>query len=227
MFRREIPLFITMAVGWFMVIEYFSEAAEPISTELQSWAIIMTALASVLGVVNVARINLLKMSRKEEDWPYSILLIGGMIVMIVLGTLLPMLRSIFGIESAMPLGAFNASGVNAGTWFSQFFNHLFVPMQATMFSLLAYFIASAAFRAFRVRSLDATLLAVTAVVVMLGRVPIGDAMSDGFLPALSDWIMNVPNLAAKRAIMIGAALGAISTGLKVIMGIERNFLGSD
>lgn len=227
MFRREVPLFITMGVGWFMVVEYFSQAVEPVSTELQSWAIIMTALASVLGVVNVARINLLKVSRKEENWPYSVILLGGMILMILLGTLIPMVKSVFGIEGPAQIGAFNASGVNEGTWFYQFFNNLFVPMQATMFALLAFFIASAAFRAFRVRSLDATLLAITAMVVMLGRVPLGDAMSHGFLPDLSDWIMNVPNLAAKRAIMIGAALGAISTGLKVIMGIERNFLGSD
>ena len=199
MIRREVPLFITMGVGWFMVVEYFSQAVEPVSTELQSWAIIMTALASVLGVVNVARINLLKVSRKQEDWQYGIFLLVGMAVMILLGTLLPMIRSLTGMEGPAMVGAFDASGVTEGTWFYQFFNHLFVPMQATMFALLAFFIASAAFRAFRVRSLDASLLAVTAVIVMLGRVPLGDAMSGGFLPALSDWIMNVPNLAAKRA----------------------------
>ena len=226
MLKREVPLIITMAVGWFMVLEYFSPYLEPVSTELQSWAIIMTALASVLGVVNVARINLLKLSRKQEDWQYSIALLVGMAVMILLGTVLPMIKSIFGIESAWVAG-YALDGVNKGTWFYQFYDFLFYPMQATMFSLLAFFIASAAFRAFRIRSAEATLLAVTALVIMIGRVPIGDAISNGFLPELSDWIMSVPNLAAKRAILIGAALGAISTGLKVITGVERNFLGGD
>jgi hypothetical protein len=37
----------------------------------------------------------------------------------------------------------------------------------------------------------------------------------------------VPQLAAKRAIMIGAALGAISTGLKVLIGLEKTYMGGE
>ena len=82
------------------------------------------------------------------------------------------------------------------------------------------------------------MLAITAVLVMIGRVPVGAAISGSFvlpgsetpLPLLvwvQDWIMNVPNLAAKRAILIGAALGAVATGLKIILGIERSAIGGD
>jgi hypothetical protein len=65
---------------------------------------------------------------------------------------------------------------------------------------------------------------------MLGRVPIGDQMT-AFLPAqirfgaVQDWIMNVPQNAAKRAVLMGAALGVMATGLRVILGIERSYLG--
>jgi hypothetical protein len=99
-------------------------------------------------------------------------------------------------------------------------------MQAMMFALLAFYIASAAFRAFRIRSVQASLLAITAVLVMIGRVPIGEAIWKDF-SNFSEWIMNVPQLAGKRAILIGAALGAISTGLKVLVGLERTHLGQD
>jgi len=224
--RREVPIFITMGVGLFMVAEFFFPWAEPIGTEVQQFAIIMTALAAVLGVANVARINLRKVTRKEHDAPYAVVLLGGLVLMVLLGTIFPIARTLSGAHGEWMLGSFRLSGVTDGTLFDQIYNYVYVPLQATMFSLLAFYIASAAYRAFRIRTLDAGLLAVAAVLVMLGRVPIGEALWKG-LPLLSDWVMNVPQLAAKRAILIGAALGAISTGIKVILGIERNYLGSE
>jgi hypothetical protein len=59
---------------------------------------------------------------------------------------------------------------------------------------------------------------------MLGRVPIGDYISE-YIPAASDWLLNVPNLAAKRGILLGVSLGAIATSLRIIFGIERSYLG--
>jgi hypothetical protein len=96
--------------------------------------------------------------------------------------------------------------------------------------LLAFFIASAAFRAFRIRTLEAGLLAAAALIVMLGRVPLTESLL-GFLPegfrlsTLQEWIMNNPQNSAKRAILIGAAMGVMATGLRVILGIERSYLG--
>ncbi len=226
MLRREVPLLITMLVGWFMVADFFVPLTTPVGTELQQWAIIMTACAAVLGVANVARINLLKISRRERDWEYAILLLVGLVVMVLLGTVLPIVKWAVGSAGEWMLGGLRLTGVTDGTVFDRIYNRMYVPLQATMFALLAFYIASAAFRAFRVRTLDATLLALAAMLVMIGRVPLGEKIWEG-LPRITDWVMNVPQLAAKRAILIGAALGAIATGLKVILGIERNFLGSD
>src|SRR5262249_59986941 len=112
------------------------------------------------------------------------------------------------------------------------YNQVYSPMQATMFALLAFFIASAAFRAFRVRTLEAGLLAIAALIVMLGRVPLSNALT-GWLPewarlqALQEWIMEFPQNAAKRAILMGAALGVMATGLRVIIGVERSYLSGE
>jgi hypothetical protein len=215
MLRRELPVILTLVVGFFMVLGPFIPARDFTfwRTEFEGWAIIVTAFAAVLGVANIARLSVLRISRRERDWLYHVPLLIGLAVMIILG--------IGG--SAAPAPVF---GIQDGTLFNDLYNHVYVPMQGTMFALLAFYIASAAFRAFRIRSLEAMLLAVAAVLVMLGRVPIGVSIWSG-LPQVADWIMNIPNNAAKRAILIGAALGAIATGLKVILGLERNYLGGE
>jgi len=109
------------------------------------------------------------------------------------------------------------------TIFAKMYLNVQVPLQATTFSLLAFYMASAAYRAFRVKGLEATLLLITAFIVMFGVTTIGNYIP--FIPKLTEWLMAVPNLASKRGILIGVGLGMISTSLKIILGIERNWLG--
>jgi hypothetical protein len=129
-----------------------------------------------------------------------------------------------GLITMIGLGFIHPLHNRPGSPFSLMFLNVQVPIEATMFSLLAFYIASAAFRAFRARTLEATLLLVAAVIVMLGRVPIGDIIHEG-IPATTQWILNVPNLAAKRGIMIGVGLGMMATALKIVLGIERAWMG--
>ena len=113
-----------------------------------------------------------------------------------------------------------------GRVFVWVYDHVFAPCNATMFALLAFFVASAAFRAFRARNIEAALLLGTAIIRMLGRAPIGRAIDDS-LPAIAQWLLDVPSNGGRRAIMMGAAIGAIATGLRVILGLERSHLGGD
>jgi|SaaInl4_135m_RNA_FD_contig_123_19717_length_9825_multi_4_in_0_out_0_3 hypothetical protein len=141
--------------------------------------------------------------------------------------------------------------VHSNYWFDTFiFGNVFTPLGATMFSLLAFFMASAAFRAFRAKSIPATLLLVSAFFVMLGRVPIGAFVgqwlefillpiatlifpeawispSNQWFSEFAGFIMNVPNTAGQRAIMIGAALGMVAASLRIWIGLEKEHLGRD
>jgi hypothetical protein len=112
---------------------------------------------------------------------------------------------------------------------------MYYPLAATMFALLAFFIASAAFRAFRAKNAEAAVLLAVAFVVLLGRTRAG-IMLTSWLPEeleflrldrITSWIMNVINLAGIRAITIGIALGIVSTSLKVLLGLDRSYLGSE
>ena len=118
------------------------------------------------------------------------------------------------------------------------FNGVFKAAQATMFSLLAFFVASASFRAFRVKSKEAGLLMGAAFIVMLGNVPIGNLISKylQYIPLigqyidianLKEWIMAYPSSAAQSAILVGAMLGYISASMKIIFGVERSHLGGE
>jgi hypothetical protein len=67
------------------------------------------------------------------------------------------------------------------------------------------------------------LLLASAIIVMVGRVPLGHYIWDK-LPLVGDWILSYPNMAGQRAIMIGIALGIVSTSLRILLGIERTYL---
>jgi hypothetical protein len=179
---------------------------------LQQCAVIVVAFGYVLGGANALTVNLSAIARRQPDWPYKVVLVATLVFTVAIG-----LKEGRHWQDERTISMF-------------LYNQVYSSMQGTMFALLAFFIASAAFRAFRVRTLEAGLLAAAALIVMLGRVPIGDQMT-AWLPeplrlgAVQDWIMNVPQNAAKRAILMGAALGVMATGLRVILGIERSYLG--
>jgi hypothetical protein len=169
---------------------------------------IIGCFAMLLGIYSLVRVHVLRIKRRGENWKYSFLTISFLTLTILVG--------MFGsIEKGPALD---------GHMYYFIYSTFLIPIQATMFSLLAFFIASAAYRAFRARSLVATVLLLTAVFVMIGRVPIGGQIHP-LLPDFAHWLLNVPNLAAKRAIAIGIGLGASATALKVAIGIERSHLG--
>jgi len=206
--RQEIPLKITLFFGLFMMLQFFVPhwAINTLAGKFQQWAVIVVAFALVLGLANLVRVHMDQIQRKEHDWQYKIITLVAMVVVALAGFI---------------------SGIQPGGFFNdRLYLQMYVPMSSTMYATLAFYIASAAFRAFRVRSWQAWLLAVTAVIVMLGRVPVGTLIWDD-MPKAVDWIMEVPNMVAQRAILIGAALGAVATGLKMVFGIERSYLGRE
>jgi len=214
--KLQVPLAITFVVGLFMAVQFFvpHELGVVAYESLLSWARIVGAFALVLGIGSLLRTHTDKIRRRRPDWLYSIATLVSFFAMCVIGL-------VWGHEG--------------GTGFDWAFHNVMVPLDATMFSLLAFFIASAAFRTFRARSVEATLLLVTALIVMLGRVPsamtivLGHSAPGLWLadhaPDVSEWIMSFPSVAGRRGIIFGTALGVIATSLRIILGIERSHLG--
>ena len=205
--RLHVPLAITFLVGIFMVMAFFMphKAVADAAGFMQTWGIIIVAFAMVLGVGSLLQRHTERIRRRRPEWGYSVVTLACFFGMLVLGF---------------------SWGKEKGSPFDWVFNNIQVPLDATMFSLLAFFVASAAYRSFRARSGEATLMLLAAVVVMLGRVPLGEQISHK-LPAATEWIMSVPTIAAKRGIIFGAALGALATSYRIIAGLERSHLGGE
>ena len=210
--RRQVPLAFCFLFGLVMMLVEFSPhpVSQGISKEVISWALIIGPFALVLAVATLVHTHWVRIRRRAEYWQYSYLVFIGMIIMVVIG---------------IPFGPRHPTFV----WM---FENVQVPMDATMFSLLAFFIASAAYRAFRARTFEATLLLVAALIVMIGNAPIGDLIWNKIMPfggnlpsTARQWILDNPNLSSRRGIILGVSLGVISQSIRIILGIERSYLG--
>jgi len=203
--QRSLPLALCFIMGILMIIQFFSP--HPISQQffdtIIKWIRIISAFALVLGVRSISLRHIETVRRKRSGFVYSLFTLISMAVTALLGL-------IFGVGAQAPIRLI--------------FNNILVPLGATMFSILAFYMASAAYRAFRARTFEATLLLIAAFIVMLGMVPIGNLISPHF-STIAEWLLSVPNMAAKRGILFGVALGVIATSLKIILGIERGWLG--
>ncbi|MCS7261340.1 MAG: hypothetical protein NZ765_11250, partial [Anaerolineae bacterium] len=108
-------------------------------------------------------------------------------------------------------------------WLQIVFNSVLFPLQAALYSLLAFFIVTATYRAFRVRNVESALFVIFALVVWLGQTPVGALVWEE-LPAIKDWIFDVPVLAGTRGILIGVGLGTLATGIRVLLGVDRPYV---
>jgi hypothetical protein len=259
--KKEIPLALTFISGMLLLVAFFipHEPLGSLEERFSDWYIIVVGFTMILGIDSLIVHHWRKINKKKDGWPHSVALIISFILTVL-----------WGFYSGIKTGHFLSP---ESSFRAYFYLYVFVPLQATMFALLAFFIASAAYRAFRARTRDATLLLVAAALVMLGRVPGGEkAMMPltaavmvifaiflvlearvqtlswkkllfialavvciavivplgrylhGNVAEIVDWIMNVPQLAARRGILIGIALGAIAMALRIILGIERSYL---
>ncbi len=212
--KRQVPLVLCFVFGIVMILTQFSphSFSQGVYKEVISWALIIGPFALVLATVTLIQTHTARIRRRTEHWQYSLVVFAGLIIMVLIG---------------IPFGPQN-------TIFEWLYNNVQLPMDATTFSLLAFFIVSAAYRAFRARTFEASLLLITALIVMMGNVPVGDLIWNTVLfwtpwedgtSWWRQWILDNPNLSARRGIILGVSLGVISQSIRIILGIERSYLG--
>ena len=228
--KRNIPLLITALGGFVLIIAYFIPATQGWGEVAAIWFDVLASIAFVLGGGNLLKIHLKNISDKKIGWAYSAITLAAFFITLLVGL------GKVGVNPNPQYPDYALSGHyrEIGSPFWWLYEYAFKPLTATMFAMLAFYISSAAFRAFRAKNLEAILLLSTAFIILLGRTFAGvyltswfpDWMSGLKIENLTIFIMSVFNTAGNRAIMIGIALGIASTSLKVLLGVDRSYLGS-
>jgi hypothetical protein len=208
--RQTLPIIITVTAALIVVITFFlpvfvtDEWAQEVLMQVQGqgmvWMMVIGSIAAGLGAVSLTAVHLPRVMRMKPEWWRSALLLLALLATTVIGLG-------WGIQNPL---------------YMYLFNNLYTPLASSLMALLAFFLAAAAFRAFRVRNLQAALLVLSAAVVILGTLPAGQALWGGF-GRLSRWLLEVPGMAGLRGIGLGASLGAIAIMLRVILGLERGY----
>jgi len=234
--KRNLPLILAFLTGALVVVSEFipHRPFSMLITTLQDWFMIISGFAIILGQISLFQSNIGKIRNRDEGWIFYLIGLLSFGLMLVTGLLWGTQEYPGLMGHGEQLKHLLAAGDGLKP-FDYLFEWAYMPLSSTLFSLLAFFIASAAYRAFIIRSFESNLLMITAVIVILGRTSFGGMLTSWLpaslhfwhLPNLSDFIMEYPNSAAQRAIMISASLGIIGSSLRIILGIERSYLGGD
>ena len=222
--RRPLIMAVTFAAGLFYALEFFWPVSGPESDQknfltayIKPFSDITTVLQSFalgLGVYSLVSIHMRKVARTQTGWAYSLVLIVSMIVMVIAHIGKEYIKSPW----VHQLNEFAYSG-------------LMKSLDATMFSIIAFYIVSAAYRAFRIRSTEATILLVSAGIIMLGQVAIGQAITNAIpnegltanfrVENMANWILKKVNSPAIMAIDFGLGVGGLATALRLWLSLER------
>ncbi|HXX72438.1 MAG TPA: hypothetical protein VEI80_01995 [Candidatus Acidoferrales bacterium] len=209
MTREELGLqIIIFGLGFFYAIVYYVAVPgvvdlQAVSDQLLAYVTAVLTAAFAIGVINLTRVHWINIKRKRATWRYSVILLLSLYTMLVFS----LIASPFALDPNAVVIPASVIQFSTPIWEFLYYKIL-VNINSSIFSLLAFFIASAAYRAFKARSLESTILLVAGLLVVLGQAPIADLIWPGF-SIIRDWIMAFPNTAGQRGIIIGAALGII------------------
>ena len=175
--KRTVPLLLAMVAGFVMIVAYFIPYTETWGERVSIWFDLLAAIAFILGGGNLLKIHLKTVSDRSKGWAYS-----AITVLAFLGTLwFGLMKTGVQPNPQFPGHAWGGHYREIGSPFWWLFEYVFKPLQATIFSMLAFYVASAAFRAFRAKNVEALLLLVSAFIILLGRTAAGVFLT-GFIP---------------------------------------------
>ncbi len=201
--KKELPLLILLIVSLLMIVPFFVNipVLKSAGDSVQRMLSPIASFGLILGGAEILLRQGSKISKKTDDAPFAYLLVASFVILFVLA-LTPSLSSLYNTIYITIIGRVNE----------------------TVFSLIALFMASWAYRAFQMKNIETGLFGFSCLIVLISNAPFGVVFWGG-APAAGSWLINVPNMAAMRAINISVALGIFAYGVRTMLGHERIALG--
>jgi hypothetical protein len=196
-----------VVAGVFVLLGYFIDQEVILSLRLilLRWAVFLAAAALFLGLWNILSVHFSKVRDMETGWPYSGVLVLALIVTLFFGLW-------FGPDSAVMI---------------MVFNYIHLPVETSLMALLAVSLSVAGIRIItRRRDIFSVVFVGTAVLILLGTGPwlrAGESDFSQFLGELRNWVAQVVAAGGARGILLGVALGAIVTGIRVLIAVDRPY----
>jgi hypothetical protein len=208
--KKEIPL----AIIWICVLIVFADYffGGPIfnptfQTLTVDWTVIIANIAIIVGGLSVLQRSVILAQRSSTpliDRLMHVWLFCCSALLIIVG-------SLFGIQN---------------TTYNWIYSYILLPSWRTVYTIIIFFMATAAYRAYRARTVASFVMVACGLLVLIRNAPIGQAIWSGFYP-IGTWILDVVNLSGSRAIMIGSMIGAVSLLIKIMIGKEKILGGGD
>ncbi len=200
------PIIVAFVCAIVVILSNFInfDLLSTVSGDIKNFSSIIAGFALFLGLIGILRLHSTNVMKRTSLSPYSATLIVVLLLYLVVG-----------------LGYGQQSSE-----FKWIYNTIYGPLTATTYALLAFWVCSAAYRAFTMKSIESAILVITGLLVFFGVTPLSAAISPVF-PAANDFISSVLNVAGRRGMGIGIGIGILALGIRIILGMERSWMGGD
>jgi hypothetical protein len=198
---------IAISVGVLVLLGYFVPQLAGFQLLLLDWAVILAGIALLVGTGNLFAVHFSRVRARSKGYLYSLITLVAMLTILILGV----------------------TGLNSATTFA--LNAIMIPVEISLMALIAVTLVYASIRLLRERTdLKSIIFLITALIVLSGtislpvllRVPM---IGDQILPMVAQIISQVLAAGGARGLLIGIALGALTTGLRILFGADRPYGG--
>jgi hypothetical protein len=206
--QRSLPvtlfLLTAVAVGAFVLIAFdrsgLVPSLRPFTNQFYIWLILLGAIALLLGVINVVWVHLQHIRSGASGWVNSVALVSAAGIVLVAGL-------ITDEGTSSPLVEWIFDGV-------------ILPGQATLYALLAFFMAASAYRYLRIDRTGGAWMLTGALLVLLVQMPATQMILPQALVGATIWLVDTPVMAAVRGALLGGSIALLVAAISFMLRQE-------